>query len=1015
VRGLSSSGDFFSALGSALEQAGQKADSPWLTAQASDLLGSARAAESSRAAEPGRDSWTPVAADGAAGPGMAAAPSPEVFEAYPECLRPSMRAARALAFVGTMAELPPLKGAVRAFNLRGDLHPVADQDLIILRVTPDMLDGLSERLANLRRQARGLKKMLVVFNGNDARRTPLAQGEWLARPDLTAEGMTVALTRAGFAVKGTRPYDGFAAETAAPLINWSLMEAAPRSNEYALQKKVSIIILGFNQVEYTKKCIETIREHTKQAYELILVDNGSHDGTEAFFRSVPGAKVIRNAENLGVSKGWNQGMRIATGEYLLILNNDIIVGPGWLENMVRLAESDAAIGMVGPRSNYIAGPQIVPAVPYKKIEDIQPFIKKWQKENELSCEEWGFIKGFSLLIPRRVFDKVGFFDERFGKGNFEDDDYCLRVRYHGFKTSIAHDSFIHHFGSVSFNQESVDWKALMIENKRKYEEKWAKGPSAIHDTIVSGPAPSGAVAPSGAAAQVGTLAPRPGTSEIQEAQRAYERGDLAVARKLYLAAQDRNPSDPETYCGLGAVLFGEGALEDAATLFLRCLEMDPTHADAARNLLDCMEAKQGSVSEADRASLARRFPRNSAWNQGVAPIAAAPQTAPVIPKAETPRAETAPEPWRVEIEDAIGREDYNAAMNGLERRLKSGLDQGACFSYFGIVASQCGDHALALEHFNRALRLGAADADLVFNLADTYLLLGRAGEALKLLENLPAMDARETERGEFSAMIEQIRHAISSGPVDAGKLIDSRERNLLGEKLLRLGEPETARENFQAMLGLDPADFRALNNLGLAEWYLGDSEAAWKSFSACLAIRPAWSDALVNAFDCALALGRIEAMDNLLDRAQAIEPRHRDAERMRAHIAREGQAVYANGGFEALQKDAEILERAEKSLDEGRLGEAILLYLDAMQRRPRNPQALNGLGVIAFKENRLVDAYALFDAAAALHPLDEDILLNLWQGAQALKRENDVLPRLRTSLERDPSMQDVKLIIKEFA
>ena len=189
---------------------------------------------------------------------------------------------------------------------------------------------------------------------------------------------------------------------------------------------------------YTKKCIDSIRKHTRQKYELILVDNGSKDGTEDYFRSMPGAKVIRNAENLGVSKGWNQGMRLADGEYILILNNDIIVGPDWLENMVRLAESDPSIGLVGPRSNYIAGPQVVADVAYKSATGydehaIPAFIGKWQAEHDLSACEFGFIKGFCHLIPRRVFAKVGFYDERFGKGNFEDDDYCLRVRCHGYR------------------------------------------------------------------------------------------------------------------------------------------------------------------------------------------------------------------------------------------------------------------------------------------------------------------------------------------------------------------------------------------------------------------------------------------------------------------------------------------------------------------------------------------------------------------------------------------------------
>src|SRR5690606_32507001 len=266
------------------------------------------------------------------------------------------------------------------------------------------------------------KRLIAVFNGADARGSAPAGN--LPAVDLTPEGVRHALWRSGFAVTGERPYRGFpdgAVQGSTGLEGWTQLEAVPRSAAHVPDKKVSIIILGFNQVEYTRKCVESIRKHTRQKYELILVDNGSKDGTETYFRSVPGAKVVRNAENLGVSRGWNQGMRLADGDYLLILNNDVIVGPGWLENMVRLAASEPSIGMVGPRSNFIAGPQLVPEVPYKAEEGIQDFIRQWQAGHELSAAEFGFIKGFCHLIPRRVFEKVGFYDERYGKGNFEDD------------------------------------------------------------------------------------------------------------------------------------------------------------------------------------------------------------------------------------------------------------------------------------------------------------------------------------------------------------------------------------------------------------------------------------------------------------------------------------------------------------------------------------------------------------------------------------------------------------------
>src|ERR1044071_10297781 len=93
--------------------------------------------------------------------------------------------------------------------------------------------------------------------------------------------------------------------------------------------RVSLVIPLYNQVEYTRRCVESLARCTEQPYELILVDNGSTDGTGEFLASVK-ATVIRNAVNLGCAKAWNQGVRAATGDVIGILNNDIVVTPGWL-------------------------------------------------------------------------------------------------------------------------------------------------------------------------------------------------------------------------------------------------------------------------------------------------------------------------------------------------------------------------------------------------------------------------------------------------------------------------------------------------------------------------------------------------------------------------------------------------------------------------------------------------------------------------------------------------------------
>ena len=993
--------EFFRALALKIRLESDGADDKGATGSADSPALVLRRQDAPFAAIRSRESWTPIAA-----------PSPkDPIALYPESLRPAMRASRNIAFAGAAAQMPPPDGDVKVYDLRGELVPLNDQDLIILRVTPDMLDRLPERMANIRRKATALVKMIVVFNGNQAVNPEGAKESLLAPIDLTLDGLRAALWQSGFAVHGQGgPYSGLPGAAGnvgkLGLEGWSQVESTPRGSGHILGKRVSIIILGFNQVEYTRKCIESIRRHTRQAYELILVDNGSHDGTEAFFRSIPGAKVIRNAANLGVSKGWNQGMRLAEGEYLLILNNDVIVGPDWLENMVRLAECDPGIGMVGPRSNYIAGPQLVPSVPYKTEAEIQGFIGDWQGKHALSASEFGFIKGFCLLIPRRVFDKVGFFDERYGKGNFEDDDYNVRVRYHGFRCLMAHDSFIHHYGSVSFNQESVDWKALMVENQRKYQEKWARGAAAIHDTQVSNPD------------NISCKLPKADSSQVADAKLAYAAGNIAKARGLFLAAQARDPSDPEAYCGLGVVLFHEGARQEASTLFLRCLELDPSHGDAGHNLLDLLGSEPGGFCPPDGAMLAAQFAGNPAF----APFASA------ASGKTGPGSEPSPAVgWKAEVETLIGNRDYQGAISSLEDNLRQGRELGACFNYLGIIAHACGDFNFAAEHFRKALARSPSDCDVIQNLADSLLLSGQAEAALALLDAPPPEARAGAEAAGLPDAAEQIRHALAGGLLradhgssgeyryTAGNLIASRDRNRESEALLKDGSPEKARDAFAAILAGDPTDFRALNNMGLAAWYLGRLEDAFENFRKCLALRPAWSEALINAFDTALALGRVQDFQPLLAKALAAAPAHPVALKLRDHIGKEGLSLPIGSSFEELEQGAALLEEAEKELQAGRYTEATLKFLAALDGRPKHPQALNGLGITAFAQGKHADAYALFESAAALNPLDQDILMNLWQSAQALRREGEVVPKLRSSLEKDPTLGDVRAALKAYA
>ena len=114
---------------------------------------------------------------------------------------------------------------------------------------------------------------------------------------------------------------------------------------------VSIIIVTFNELCATKRCLKSIRECTSGDYELVIVDNASTDGTCEYLKSFGFCKVIFNSENVGFASGINQGARISEGKYLMLLNNDTVVTSGWFEKMVACLELNSAFALVGPMTN----------------------------------------------------------------------------------------------------------------------------------------------------------------------------------------------------------------------------------------------------------------------------------------------------------------------------------------------------------------------------------------------------------------------------------------------------------------------------------------------------------------------------------------------------------------------------------------------------------------------------------------------------------------------------------------
>lgn len=219
-------------------------------------------------------------------------------------------------------------------------------------------------------------------------------------------------------------------------------------------------------------CFASIREHTKDPYEIIVVDNGSTDQTlelcqreEVTFVSLP--------ENLGFPAACNIGLKVASGDALLLLNNDVLVAKNWLSNMLACLNSDERIGIVGPYSNYVSGQQMLD-IPFTNLTDMaaklnRPNPKKWVKTER--------IVGLCFLFKRTLMDEIGMLDEQFSPGHYEDDDYCMRAKLAGYQNMIAGDVFIYHHGSVSFSKQGEEQvNHLIAVNRQKFINKWGVVP-----------------------------------------------------------------------------------------------------------------------------------------------------------------------------------------------------------------------------------------------------------------------------------------------------------------------------------------------------------------------------------------------------------------------------------------------------------------------------------------------------------------------------------------------------------
>lgn len=241
---------------------------------------------------------------------------------------------------------------------------------------------------------------------------------------------------------------------------------------------VSIIIPVYNKWELTRACITSVLQTcigTGICFEVILADDNSSDETVRAAEIFPGLRIARTPNNLGFLRNCNHAARTARGRYLLLLNNDTVVLPGWLEALYRSMETDATIGIAGSKLLY----------PDKVIQEAGGAIfrdasarnvgRGQERDNPLFnvAREVDYISGASILIRADFWNEVGGFDERYKTAYYEDTDLAMSARANGLVVWYEPKSELIHFEHQSYqDQEEAGPSALMQHNAAVFLDKW---------------------------------------------------------------------------------------------------------------------------------------------------------------------------------------------------------------------------------------------------------------------------------------------------------------------------------------------------------------------------------------------------------------------------------------------------------------------------------------------------------------------------------------------------------------
>lgn len=262
--------------------------------------------------------------------------------------------------------------------------------------------------------------------------------------------------------------------------------------EGAAEPEVSVVVPVYGKLDFTLRCLVSLGARTERTpFEVIVVDDASPDDTERTLSDVPGLRYARNEVNGGFITSCNRGAEMARGRYVCFLNNDTVVLPGWLDELVETARRVPLAGLVGSRLIYPsyalqeAGGLVwrdASAANYGNGRD--PFHPRYGYLRDVD-----YCSAASVLIEKALFDEVGAFDRRYAPCFYEDTDLAFKVREAGRRVLVQPASRVVHFeGATAGTDLTTGPKKHQVVNRGVFLERWR--------TVLAGHGAEGDTSPS---------------------------------------------------------------------------------------------------------------------------------------------------------------------------------------------------------------------------------------------------------------------------------------------------------------------------------------------------------------------------------------------------------------------------------------------------------------------------------------------------------------------------------------